>query len=262
MSLRFDALVCDLDGVVYRGDQVIEGAPEALAILRERGVRLLFATNNSRSTVEDYVAKLAGLGIPASRDEILTSAVVLGEVLEDAGVDATGAIVVGGPGLREAVESAGAHVVEDPGDAGLVAVGHDREFTYDKLRAASTAVRAGASFYASNDDATFPAGDGSLWPGAGAVLAAVEIAGGRKATVVGKPHAPMAELCERRLTGATNIAVIGDRPDTDLALGTSRGWRTILVTSGIISKEEAAGVDPPPDLLLGSIAELPETLGR
>ena len=260
MSLRFDALVCDLDGVVYRGDQVIEGAPEALAILRERGVRLLFATNNSRSTVEDYVAKLAGLGIPASRDEILTSAVVLGEVLEDAGVDATGAIVVGGPGLREAVESAGAHVVEDPGDAGLVAVGWDREFTYDKLRAASTAVRAGVSFYASNDDATFPAGDGSLWPGAGAVLAAVEVAGGRKATVVGKPHAPMAEVCERRLTGARDIAVIGDRPDTDLALGSSRGWTTILVTSGIVSKDDASAVDPVPDLVLGSIAELPAHL--
>ena len=262
MSLTFDALVCDLDGVVYRGDQVIEGAPEALAALRERGVRLLFATNNSHFTVEEYVAKLAGLGISASRDEILTSGVVLGEVLEDAGVDATGAIVVGGPGLREAVESAGAHVVEDPGDAGLVAVGWDLEFTYDKLREASAAVRAGASFYASNDDATFPARDGVLWPGAGSILAAIEVAGGRKATVVGKPHAPMAEACERRLAGATNIAVIGDRPDTDLALGSSRGWTTILVTSGIVSKDDAAGVDPPPDLILDSIAELPETLGR
>ncbi len=261
MSLQIDALVCDLDGVVYRGDEAIEGAVEALEVLRKRGIRLLFATNNSRYTVEEYVARLGAFGVAAAADEIVTSGVVLEEVLKDVGVEGMGALVVGGGGLRSAVEAAGAHVVEDHREAGLVAVGWDVDFTYEVMRAASLAVRAGALFYASNKDATFPATDGSLWPGAGAIVASIETAAGREAISVGKPTTPMAELCERRLAGASNIAAIGDRPDTDLALGSDRGWTTILVTSGIISPEEAAEVHPTPDLVLGSIAELPQVLG-
>lgn len=260
MSLKIDALVCDLDGVVYRGDEAIEGAVEALVELRERGVRLLFATNNSRFTVEEYVMRLGNFGVAAAPDEIVTSGVVLEEVLKEVGVQGLGALVVGGEGLRSAVEAAGAHVVEDHREAGLVAVGWDVDFTYEKMRAASLTVRAGALFYASNKDATFPATDGNLWPGAGAIVASIETAGGRKAISVGKPAAPMAELCERRLGSASNIAAIGDRPDTDLALGSDRGWTTILVTSGIVSPEDAGSVEPTPDLVLGSIAELPARL--
>ncbi|MPZ68933.1 MAG: HAD-IIA family hydrolase [Actinobacteria bacterium] len=260
MGLQIDALVCDLDGVVYRGGNAIDGAAEALGALRERGVRLLFATNNSRYTVEEYVVRLDGFGVAAEADEIVTSGVVLEAVLKGVGVDGMGALVVGGTGLRTAVEAAGAHVVEDPREAGLVAVGWDVDFTYEKMKAASLAVQAGALFYASNKDATFPATDGTLWPGAGAIVASIEAAGGRHAISVGKPTAPMAEFCERRLSGASNIAAIGDRPDTDLALGKDRGWTTILVTSGIISPDAVSSVDPTPDLVLGSIAELPALL--
>ncbi len=260
MSLRIDALVCDLDGVVYRGDEAIDGAVEALAALKARGVRILFATNNSRYTVEEYVTRLGGLGVAAEADEIVTSGVVLEAVLREVGVDGMGALVVGGGGVRAAVEASGAHVVDDHREAGLVAVGWDVDFTYEKMRVAALAVQAGALFYASNRDATFPATDGSLWPGAGAILASIETAGGREAISVGKPAAPMAELCERRLAGASRIAAIGDRPDTDLALGADRGWTTVLVTSGVISPGDAAAVEPTPDLVLGSIAELPALL--
>ena len=242
MSIQIGGLVCDLDGVVYRGDEAIPGASEALAEIRAMGIRLLFATNNSRHTVEDYVSKLAGFDLDATPDEIVTSAVVLGEVLQDQDVAGLDALVLGGQGLHEAVEGAGANIVTGTHEVGLVAVGWDVDINYERLRDAGIAVRNGALFYASNSDATFPAPDGTLWPGAGAIVAAVETAGGRKATVVGKPNAPMAEVCTRRLDGVENIAVVGDRPDTDLALGTERGWTRILVTTGVIGAEEAREV--------------------
>jgi 4-nitrophenyl phosphatase len=136
-----------------------------------------------------------------------------------------------------------------------VVVGWDGAFDYSRMRAACLAVRAGAELIATNSDATFPAPDG-LWPGAGAILASIEVSSGRRAEVLGKPHAPMMDAAARRLEGCERIAIVGDRADTDLAGGISRGWKTILVTSGVTTPEEALALDPQPDLILGSLAEL------
>jgi ribonucleotide monophosphatase NagD (HAD superfamily) len=123
------------------------------------------------------------------------------------------------------------------------------------MRRATLAVRAGAQLVATNDDASFPAPDG-LWPGAGAILASIEVASGARAEVMGKPHPPMMDAVARRLDGCRDIAIVGDRPQTDLRGGIARGWTTILVTSGVVSPEDAPKVDPPPDAVLGSIADL------
>jgi phosphoglycolate/pyridoxal phosphate phosphatase family enzyme len=253
----FDGLVCDLDGVVYRGDEPIAGAVEAVESLRARGVSVLFTTNNSRSTVGGYVEKLERLGISAGPDDVLTSAVVTRDVLAERGMSGARAVVIGGDGVREELRRARIEIEERP-DAttvDLVVVGWDPHFDYDAMRRASLAVRSGADLVATNDDAAFPAPDG-LWPGAGAILASIEVASGGRAEVMGKPHAPMMEAAARRLAAAGRIAVVGDRPETDLEGGRSRGWPTILVLSGVTSREQAAGLDPPPDLIVDSLADL------
>jgi 4-nitrophenyl phosphatase len=254
---RIDGILCDLDGVVYRGKQPIPGAAEAIASWRRRGLRIVFCTNNSSRTAEQVVAKLDAMGVPISSDEVLTSAMVTAEVLDERGATGKRAIVVGGEGLKRALALVGIVVEERPQArrADFVLVGWDRSFDYEAMRNASMAVRAGATLIASNDDATFPASDG-LWPGAGAILASIETASGATAEVMGKPHKPMMEAAARRLDGAESIAVVGDRPDTDLAGGAAMGWTTILVLSGVTAPEARAGVVPAPDVVVNSLADL------
>jgi HAD superfamily hydrolase (TIGR01450 family) len=260
--MMFDGLVCDLDGVVYRGDTPIPGAVEALNALTERDVRIIYCTNNSRSTVSQYFDKLTGMGLRIGPEDIVTSATVTAEVLATRGASGSTAIVVGGDGVHEALRRIGVEIT-DSGEAraDLVVVGWDPDFDYDAMRRAALAVRAGAGLIATNDDAAFPAPEG-LWPGAGAILASIEVASGARAEVMGKPHPPMMDAVARRLEGAARIAVIGDRPETDLAGGAARGWTTILVTSGVVPPEAADAVTPRPDMVLASVAELAQRLRR
>jgi HAD superfamily hydrolase (TIGR01450 family) len=252
--MNFDALVSDLDGVVYRGDSAIPGAADAINALRDDGVKVVFCTNNSRSTPAQYVAKLGGYGIDIALTDVVTSAVVTAEVLAERGARGKSAFVVGGDGVREGLASIGV-TVEASGDVDFVIVGWDPDFTYDAMKRAALAVRAGAELIATNDDAAFPAQD-ALWPGAGAILASIQVASGGRAEIMGKPHPPMMEAVARRLAGAKRIALVGDRPETDLAGGRARGWTTILVTSGVTKPEDAPGVDPKPDMIVGDLAEL------
>lgn len=253
----FDALVCDLDGVVYRGDAPIEGAPEALARLRQRGVRVLFCTNNSRPTLGEYVAKLERMGIPVDEEDVITSATVTARVLQQRGFAGKTALVVGGPGVREALGRVCISVKDDPAVriADVVVVGFDPSFTYDAMRRATHALLNGAAFVATNVDPSFPAEDG-LWPGAGAIVASLETASGRRADVMGKPHPPMMDVVAERLGPAAKVLVVGDRPDTDLAGGAARGWPTALVLTGVTSADDVAEVEPRPDEVLGSLADL------
>ena len=253
----FDALVCDMDGVIYRGEEAIPDAAEAIESLRGRGVKVLFCTNNSRSTVGDYVTKLGGFGIDVTADDIVTSAVVTAETLQARGWEGRTAIVVGGDGIRTALGDVCISVKDDPDvtKADLVVVGWALDFTFADMKRAARAVQEGARLIATNDDASYPAPDG-LWPGTGAIVASIEVASGRRAEVMGKPHPPMMDAVARRLEGRSAIAIVGDRPDTDLAGGRERGWYTILVTSGVVAPDAAAAVEPQPDLVIGSLAEL------
>ncbi|MCA1708164.1 MAG: HAD-IIA family hydrolase, partial [Actinobacteria bacterium] len=253
----FDGLVCDLDGVIYRGEEVVPGAARAIAELRARGTKVVFCTNNSRSTPDQYVQKLARMGINTSPTEVVTSAIVTAEVLKARGYAGKTAIVVGGAGIRQALGDVCVSVKDDPAVSvsDLVVVGWDPEFTYDAMKRACIAIRRGATLIATNDDASFPAAD-ALWPGAGAILASIETAADERAEVMGKPHPPMMSAVARRLDGCSKIAVIGDRPDTDLAGGAARGWTTFLVLSGVTTAEQAKQLDPQPDHVLDSISEL------
>ena len=251
-------LVCDLDGVLYRGDEPISGAADAVQRLRGSGVTLLFCTNNSYSSLNAYERKLAAMGIPIERDELLTSAVVTAEVLAKRGLSGSRALVIGGEGVREALEERGI----EPCDAGnkggidVVVVGYDPRFDYVAMREATRALLNGALFVATNDDASFPAPGGALWPGAGAILASLRVASGRSPEVMGKPHAPMMDEAEARLGAAGPIWVVGDRAETDLAGGRAKGWTTVLVLSGVTHSADVASLDPPPDIVLDGISDL------
>lgn len=234
---------------------MIPGVPDAIARLRSTGVQIVFCTNNSRSTVAQYVDKITSFGVDVSPDDIVTSAVVTGEML--APRRGCSAIVIGGDGIEEALGAIGISINRDPAsyDADLVVLGWDPSFDYTAMRRATLAVRGGAKLIATNSDATFPAPDG-LWPGAGAILASIETATGARAWVMGKPHQPMMDAVASRLDGARRIAIVGDRPDTDLAGGRARGWTTILVLSGVTTPDEAKALNPQPDLILDSLADL------
>jgi HAD superfamily hydrolase (TIGR01450 family) len=160
-----DALVCDLDGVIYRGSEPIAGSPEAVASLRGLGLKVLFCTNNARPTISEYTERLERMGIPCSAEELITSSIVAAEeiALEHPGARV---VVVGGEGLHEALIDRGLVVVDAGADA--VVVGMTPAFDYEDMARASSAIRSGAAFYATNDDATFPAEEG-LRPGARAM---------------------------------------------------------------------------------------------
>lgn len=247
------AVALDLDGVVWRADTPIPGAVDAIAELRASGVRVVFVTNNAGPRVADHEAKLAAFGI-AARGDVLSSPMAAATLL------AAGerVLVAGGAGIAEAVASVGAvPVTYDEADAGAmvdaVVVGFHREFDWDRMRIASTAVRdSGARFIATNTDATYPTETG-LVPGAGSIVASVAVAAGVAPTIAGKPQRPMAELLVRRV--GDDGLVIGDRADTDGALAVACGWRFGLVLSGVTSAADLP-TDPAPDLVAADLAAL------
>ncbi len=222
-------VVCDLDGVVYRGDTAVPGAAVALKRLAERGVELYFVTNNSTRDADAAAAKIVRLtGIEVSPDHVLTSSQAAASLLTP---DDGPVLVVGESGVQAAVTDAGLEVTQHPEAAKSVLVGLNRSVTYDVIADAVEAVRAGARFVATNVDPTFPTEEG-LKPGAGAIVAAISVASGVQPEIAGKPHPPMRALMAAR--GISEAWVIGDREDTDVALAIrEKGWRSVLVLSGV-----------------------------
>jgi glycerol-1-phosphatase len=243
---RYDAFLFDLDGVLYRGDSPVPHAAESVERLRELGRALVFVTNNSSRTPSQVADKLLGLGIPAGPDEVVSSALATADLLRGLGVST--AFVIGEDGVLEALARAGIEVLgPDALSADAVVVGWDRGVTYEKLRVASLLVERGAPLVATNGDVSYPGPDG-LWPGAGALLAAVVATTGAEPIVVGKPHPPLFEAACRR-TGGTRPLVIGDRIDTDIAGAVALGLDSLLVLTGIARREQLDGSRPAPTYL-------------
>lgn len=241
------AWVIDLDGVIWLGNEPIEGSVDAVARLRSAGVDVVFVTNNAEARVSDQEAKLASLGI-AAEGAVITSAVAAASMLEPG----TSAVACGGPGVVEALEARGVAVVpEGPADA--VVVGFHRTFDYQRLRVAHRAVWQGARLIGTNADPTYPDTEGPI-PGAGSILAAVATAAGVEPDVAGKPFEPMAELV-RAHVGEGEHLVVGDRQSTDGRLAGALGTRFALVLSGIAHVETPPG-EPEPDVVADDLAAL------
>jgi 4-nitrophenyl phosphatase len=253
-------IVLDLDGVVYRGLRPLPGALEFLAALRRRGVPFVFATNNSAHGVGDYVNRLERMGIVVSPEQIVTSAVCAAEYLRNRTDAPDEVFVIGGPGLRAALTEAGFALTDAP-TAGAVVVGLDVELTYARLRDACTAIRRGALFVATNRDANLPVEDG-MWPGSGAIVAAIETATGKAPVVLGKPEPPLFETALRRLgTLAPQTLMVGDQIATDIVGAARVGMSTALVLSGVSGAEDPASCPVRPNIVVRDLHELSLLMG-
>lgn len=255
MTVR--GILCDLDGVVYRGDQPCDGAVEGLRSARAAGVRLLFMTNNASRPPEEVAAHLTRLGVVADPHEVLNASQVAADVLahrRDSGeLDLAGGAVVlavGGPGVGAALDRVGLpwssparvreHVAAgSPPRVSAVVQGYGADVGVADLTEAAYAVRAGAAWVATNDDATLPTERG-LAIGNGSLVAAVSNATGVLPEVVGKPHAPAYRIAVERLgLPLEDCLMLGDRMDTDIAGAAGVGLRSALVLTGVSTREEA-----------------------
>ena len=244
--------VFDLDGVVYVDHTGVPGAGEILASLDRGGHQVLFATNNSSRAVDAVAENIrVRTGYRVQADVIITSGLAAADLLRDAEETC---FVFGSDELEQTLVAAGIEVTSDHALATAVVVGLDRGLSYQRLTSAVLAVRRGARFVATNDDATYPAPDGQ-YPGCGALVAAVERATGVRPLVCGKPNPPMQALIQRRIEHP-EVWMVGDRTETDLALADRAGWGKILVLTGVSEGGEGSVRGVSPHHTIDSIADL------
>lgn len=253
----YDHVVLDLDGCVWVGEQRTRGAHEAIAALRAAGKRVAFVTNDSRRSPEEYVRKLWALGVQASLEEVVTVGCALQHVLAERNPGAL-TYVIGADAIFRHVTDAGQRVVngsEYAGRAELVVVAGSDDLRFSELRSATQAVLAGAEMIATGRDRTYPTEDG-LWPGTGAIVAALEYATERQATIIGKPDPQIFYTALDRL-GPGRTLVVGDRLDSDLAGAAAAGLDAAIVLSGVTSREQAeAAREPTPVAIAQDLSAL------
>ena len=248
-----EVVFLDLDGTIYLGSNLIEGALSFLVRLEERGIRRFFLSNNSSKSVGQYLEKLRGLGIPASEDEILLSTHDLISWLSENGIDQT--YLVGTEGMREMLESVGvATASENPQ---YVVLGYDTEITYEKLSTASIHLHKGVPMVASHPDIVCPSPDGGL-PDTGAYMDLFEATTGvRPEHVCGKPNAGMILHKVQELgLRPDQCAMIGDRLYTDMEMAERAGVHGVLVLSGEATIEDLEKAPQRPSVVVGSVDEL------
>lgn len=255
--------VFDLDGVIYRGMELQPHAREVIEALKNAGHAVRFYTNNAANTREDYVDKLESLGIPTPIEEIMTSSYAAALYFLE--INAVGKTVyrVGEHGMAHEFESIGMKVIydqEEPeANIDFVVVGLDRNFSYKKLARAQSAILAGAQFIATNEDATFPVEAGTLLPGGGCMVAAIRTATSTEPLVIGKPETyAYNKILQLTGTPPEKSVMVGDRLDTDIAVGNRAGAQTVLVLTGVTSEEQAnnAEGDLKPKRIIKTLEEL------
>jgi len=249
-------IVLDVDGVILLGGEAIEGSGAALHSLSDDGYRLIVATNNATRTplqAADRIGRVCGYR--PNPDLVVTSSVAAAGLI---GREDQPVLAVAEEGMAETLRLAGIEVTTDPFAAATVMVGLDRGFTYARLAEAASAVIRGARFIGTNSDPTFPTPRGPE-PGAGSLVAAVACASSTTPEVAGKPYRPMLDAV-RRLLGDGPVWMVGDRPDTDLAFARAGGWGSVLTLSGVTATADHVPEELTPDIVVGSLAELPETL--
>ncbi|MEA3341942.1 MAG: HAD-IIA family hydrolase [Chloroflexota bacterium] len=247
-------LIIDMDGVLWRGDEPLDGLCEFFAFLRQNSIDFILATNNSSRTPEQYVAKLARFGVEVSLESVLTSAQATAAYLATVAPPGARVYAIGGEGLRRALEQRGFLLADE--NAAYVVVGWDQQLTWDKLATAALLIHTGAEFVGTNPDKNYPTERGPV-PGNGAQLAALEATTGVAPLVIGKPEPWMYTESLRRMGAQVeSAAMIGDRLDTDIAGAARVGLTTILLLSGISTEADLAASPLKPDLICADIGEL------
>ncbi len=239
---RYDHVLLDLDGCVWVGGEPTPRAPEAIHALRAGGKRIAFVTNDARYGLEEFVRLLWASGVQASVEEVVSVGAAMQHLLAERFEGAL-AVVIGSVAMHRHVIDAGVRVVNRTSrvaEADVVVVGVHDGFDYGELREATVAALNGATIIGAARDTSFPQPDG-LWPGGGALLAAVEVASGVSAQiVVGKPEPGLFLTALDRL-GPGRALMIGDRREIDVAGAQAAGIDGALVRSG---GDETEGEDP------------------
>jgi NagD protein len=256
-DLRREQKMCgyliDMDGVIYRGSQLIPGADRFIRELREEGVPFLFLTNNSQRTRRDVATRLERMGIDVEERHVFTCAMATARFLAQQKPHGT-AFVIGEGGLLTALHSNGYSIVDR--DPDYVVVGEGRTFNFEMVEAALNMILAGAKLVATNLDSNCPTQNGTR-PGCGAIVAMLEAASGLKAFSVGKPSPVMLRVARKELDLSTDqTIVIGDTMETDILGGVQLSYKTVLVLSGGTRREDLVQYAYRPDKVTESIAEL------
>jgi len=257
---QVDTFIFDCDGVIWRGDSLIEGIPETLEKLRKLGKKMFFVTNNSTKSRAGYKKKFDSLGLDIPAEEIFSSSFAAAAYLEQTKFKETGKKVyiigevgiceeldlidvpyIGGPADSDKVPNMGkGGKLEIDEDIGAVIVGFDRDVNYYKIQTAQLAINEeGAEFIATNLDAVTHLTDAQEWAGNGSMVGAIIGCTGQQPTVVGKPSPLMIEYLESKFgMERSRICMVGDRLDTDVLFGTDNGLKSLLVLSGVTSEEK------------------------
>jgi 4-nitrophenyl phosphatase len=258
-------IIFDMDGVIYRGNKPINGAKELIEFLKARKIPFLFLTNNSTRDPKMYREKLLSMGIDVPEEVIVTSGLAtrlyMAKHLEPGKI-----FVIGGRGLIREMECLGWGVVnvEEAKKGGWreikhVVVGLDPELTYEKLKYATLAIRNGASFIGTNPDTTYPAEEG-LYPGAGAIIAALRVSTEEEPVIIGKPNEPVYEVVRDKLGNVEELWMVGDRLDTDVAFAKRFGMKAVMVLTGVSTLKDVEDSGIKPDLVVPTPKELIEYL--
>ncbi len=244
----------DMDGVIYRGGELIPGADKFIRILLEHDIPFLFLTNNSQRTRRDVATKVNRMGIPISERQVFTCAMATARFLAKQKPGGT-AFVIGEGGLLTALHRNGYAIVDKSPD--YVVVGEGRTLTFEMLETAVQMIQDGAKLIATNLDPNCPTSNGGTRPGCGAIVALLEAATGVKAFSVGKPSPVMMRAARKELgLQASETIMIGDTMETDILGGVQLGYYTILALSGGTSRKDLKHYGYRPELIVDSVANL------
>ncbi len=256
MNSGYSGAVLDLDGTVYRGDEVLAGVPDAIERLRERGIEILFFSNNPIKSRTAYTERLGRLGIETDPEHVLSAGSVTTEYLTAEHPDES-VFVIGADGLKDQFSEAGVELVDDATTADVLVVSWTKSFSYGDLLAGYRAIEAGATFYGTDPDRLIPAAEGMV-PGSGSIVNAVGGTAEREPKkVLGKPspEAQQAALEALELS-PEQCFVVGDRLNTDIELGRRAGMTTVLVKTGITTDADLEQSEIKPDHILDSLADI------
>lgn len=248
--MKYKGYLIDLDGTMYKGTERIEAASDFVKKLRDNGIPYLFVTNNSSRTPAQVAEKLRGFDIPAEEALVFTTSQATANYIYDKNHAAT-VYVIGEEGIRTALEEKGFRFAEEKAD--FVVVGIDREISYEKLSVACLAVRNGATFISTNGDIAIPTERGLL-PGNGSLTSVISVSTQVKPIFIGKPESIIMEQALKVLgTSKEETLMVGDYYDTDILAGMNAGMDTLLVHTGVTTKELLSGYGRKPTYAIDTL---------
>lgn len=249
------AFICDMDGVIYHGNRIIPGVPEFIKWLEDNGKNYLFLTNSSERSPRELAQKLARMGLDVHEDHFYTSALATASFLQSQCYKGS-VYVIGEPGLTFALYEAGFSMNDVNPD--YVVFGETRSLSYEKIERAVKLVQNGAKLIGTNSDLTGPSENGIV-PACRALVSPIELTCGKQAYFVGKPNPLMMRHALKKLgCHRADAAIIGDRMDTDIIAGIESELDTVLVLSGVSSRETIEQFPYRPRYILNCVGEIAE----